>query len=268
MGAFTVIAFVQPWSIRGDLSFLLRAMTLLLYLLISRKTSAADCLRKYMWLCVGCTYFSYVCVWLLCIRRLLRKFVYGFCKLSDFCVRKWIFVRIKRLFRTYTAFCTLWANFWVRIRIFGTFNVLVIQSWGFVDLFEVPMIRSWQFIDSFDVPMIQSWGFVDSFKVLMIRSWMFVYSLKARANARDYWTAWSIRLEDPIFRVLFLKICTFWLDHLENPLFRVPSSYLYDVVIAIHRPILPDQVLIQRSSRDSLSDLTLDCFLLILWSNI
>ena len=161
-------------------------------------------------------------------------------------------------------FCALWAAFGVRIRLFDSFKDSVIRSWGFFDLFKVPMIRYSGFVDSFEVPIIHSWGFFESFEVLMIRSWGLFYLLKVRANARDYWTICMIRLKDPIFRFPCPNICTLWLDCLEDILFRVLSSSLSDDLHAIHRPILPDQYLIRQSSHDSSSDITPDCFLLIL----
>ena len=120
--------------------------------------------------------------------------------------------------------------------------------------------------------MIRSWGFVDSSDVLMIRSldllihltswWSDILgSSKFRANSCDYWTTWRIRLEDPIFRVICPEICEFLLDHLEDPLFRIPLKSLSDVVHVVHRPILPDQFLFRRSSRDSLSDSYISLFL-------
>ena len=107
---------------------------------------------------------------------------------------------------------------------FYSFKVSVIRSWGFFDLFKVPMIRYSGFVDSFEVPIIHSWGFFESFEVLMIRSWGLFYLLKVRANARDDWNVWRIRLDYPIFRVPCPKICTLWLDRMEYPLFRVISS--------------------------------------------
>ena len=155
------------------------------------------------------------------------------------------------------------------------FGVPMIRSLGFVYSFDVLMIRSLGFVYSFDVPMILSLGFVDSFDLPMIQSLGFVDFLNVLANARDDWTAWGVRLEDPIFRVLCLAICMLWLDRLEDPLFRIPLRSLFGVVHVIHCPILPDQFLIRRSSRDSPSDSYLRLFLVDLveqyitrWSNI
>ena len=104
IGAFTFLAFVQSRPIRRNLYFLLRSMTLLIYLLICRKTSAADCLRKCMQFCVGCTAFAYVCVRILRVKRLLRTFVYIFCMLIVLCVRIRI-LHVKQSVHTDTAFC-------------------------------------------------------------------------------------------------------------------------------------------------------------------
>ena len=154
-------------------------------------------------------------------------------------------------------------------------DVSVIQSWGFVDLFDVLMIWSWGFLDSFDVPMIQYLGFVDSFDVLMIRYLGLVDLLKVRTNAHDDWTNWGISPEDPIFRVLCPTICTFWLYPLEDPLFRVLSGSLSNVVYTIHHLILPDRFIIRQSSQDSPPNSYLRLFLVDLvgqyitqWSNI
>ena len=57
--AFTFLAFVQPWLTRVDLSFLLRSMTLKIYLLVCSKTAVAVWVR-------GSSYFftTYVAFWL------------------------------------------------------------------------------------------------------------------------------------------------------------------------------------------------------------
>ena len=62
IGVFTFIAFVQSRLTRGDLYFLMRAMTLKIYLLIYGKTYVAVWLRNCMWLCVGCRDFFHTCV--------------------------------------------------------------------------------------------------------------------------------------------------------------------------------------------------------------
>ena len=58
IGAFTLPAFVQSRLTSGDLSFLLRVMTLKIYLLIFEKMSVAVWLHNFMRLCVGCTDFA------------------------------------------------------------------------------------------------------------------------------------------------------------------------------------------------------------------
>ena len=116
-------------------------------------------------------------------------------------------------------------------------------------------------IGSFNVLVIQSWGFIDSLNVLMIRYWGFLYSFDICANTRDDWTAWRICLEYPIFRVLCPTICKLWLDRLDDPIFWVPLRSLSEVVHEIHRLILPDRFLIRRSSHDSPSNSYLRLFL-------
>ena len=78
IGVFTFIAFVQSRLTRGDLSFLMRPMTLKIYFLICRKASVADWLQICMRLCVGCTAFAHVCV-RLCEMYLALRSLYGFC---------------------------------------------------------------------------------------------------------------------------------------------------------------------------------------------
>ena len=57
IGAFTFLDFVQSRLTRVELPFLLRAMMLKIFLLISSKTSVAVGVRNCMRLCVGSTAF-------------------------------------------------------------------------------------------------------------------------------------------------------------------------------------------------------------------
>ena len=92
-----------------------------------------------MRICVDCTVFAYVCVRLLRVKRLVRTYTdfarwsacvyrYRSCALSILCARIHL-LRVKRLVRMDT--------------LIDSFNVSVILSWVFADLFDVPMIRSW-----------------------------------------------------------------------------------------------------------------------------
>ena len=62
IGSFTLLDFVQSRLTRVYLSFLLRAMTLEIYLLIYRKTYVAVSVHNCMRRCMYCTAFAHVCV--------------------------------------------------------------------------------------------------------------------------------------------------------------------------------------------------------------
>ena len=131
------------------------------------------------------------------------------------------FAHVVRLLCTYTDFFAHWASFAYIYGFLCALKVWIIQSWGFFGLLKVSMIWYWGFFDL----------------------------LKVRANSCDDWTVWRIQ-SSGLCWVLYLTICT-RLDRLEDPIFRVPLSYLSYDMHAIHRPILPDRVLIQRYSWDS-----------------
>ena len=203
-----------------------------------------------------CTSFEYVYKFCVRIRLWFYARCFAFVYLYGFC-------SLMRVWRTYTPFLRPLSGFWVQIWLFVGYEQLlrtdivfkILESLGhlilrYFYLLEVLIIRSWGFVYLLELPMIQSQGLLDSSKV--------------RANVRDDRTVWSICLEDPIFRVPCPSICTLWLDPLEDLLSRVLLSSLYENLHMIHRLILPDRVLIRRSSCNSPSDLTSDYFLLIL----
>ena len=87
IGAFKFLTFFQSQFTRGDLSFLLRDMTLKIYLLICSKMSVAIWLRNFMWLFVGCTDFAHAYSSLGAQLNAALRMLYGFCALSGLCVR-------------------------------------------------------------------------------------------------------------------------------------------------------------------------------------
>ena len=232
IGAFTSISFVQPWSISGDFSFLLRAMTFYSTSLfvgnVCRLFAQVHAsLRMFYGFCVHfCTAFEYVyafCVHLctdfvhlcgffvrirliFCASCATFSYVYGvLCALSGFCVRIRLFVRYERLLRTDTAY------------------------W-FLESFGYPILRFLWFVETPDDQILRFCWFVVTPDGLILRVPWFVESP-----------------DDPILRVLWFieSLCerSLWLDCLDDP--SGGSDLQGSVELFIWRP-----------ARDSPSDLT------------
>ena len=171
MGSFISLDFVQPRSVRGDFYFSLHSMTI-----YSTSLFVVNVCRMFAQMYVALHMFYGFCVRLytvFCVNiRILRKFVYSFCaRCAAFSyVYGLSLAQVVQLLRTYTYFCACLA---ASAYVYGFFvlyeqilrtdtysdslKVLVIQSWGFVDLLGVPMIRSWGFlfIESPDDPILR-----------------------------------------------------------------------------------------------------------------
>ena len=165
-----------------------------------------------MWFCVCFTDFAYICVRLfrtytafsyVCV-RLLRI-------LCGFCVRMWIILcaSCANSAYIYGFLCTL-SDFCLHIRIFVCIERL---------------------FNSLKFSMIQYWGFFDLLKVPKIQSWGFSYLLIVSANTHDNWTVWKIQ-SSGFGRDILPSICT----RFSVPYYLI--EFLFDNIIAIHRPIL------------------------------
>ena len=75
-----------------------------------------------------------------------------------------------------------------------------------------------RFVDSFDISVIQSFGFVDLFDVAMIWSCgLLIRSIRLTFVRPSWLGACRIRPKDVIFKVISMTIWTLWLDHIVGP---------------------------------------------------
>ena len=90
--------------------------------------------------------------------------------------------------------------------------------------------RILRFVDSFDVSVIQSFEFVDLFDLAMIWSCsLLIRSIRLMFMQPSWLGARSIRPKDMIFRVISMTIWTLWLDHLVGP----SSGFRRDLILMI-----------------------------------